>query len=293
MRALHRALMAVTLALPPSACTVEAIDAFIAAHGVTECSTGTTGASTTTGTSAGGESSGPDSLPGSHGAEATSTGADSTSTSDLDPVTSSETTTTTDAPVCGDGVVDGDEECDDMNDIEQDGCRSDCTREWYVFITSLPDDLGNALKGADIKGIIGADYQCRHRAALLFLPNAERYMAWISTSDVQPVDRLHHARGPYKLVNGLRVAASWDALTTGPLEHPINVDELGQSVHYVAWTGTLPDGTRAPNSTHCDDWTDNDNSAVLGDADAIDQTWTHGAVADCSVEALLYCFEQP
>ena len=29
--------------------------------------------------------------------------------------------------VCGDGIVDGSEECDDANGIDADGCRSDCT----------------------------------------------------------------------------------------------------------------------------------------------------------------------
>jgi hypothetical protein len=91
------------------------------------------------------------------------------------------------------------------------------------------------------------------------------------------------------------VAASWDALVTGPLEHPINVDEMSQTVHYVVWTGTNADGTRAQNSTHCDDWTygDSDNTGILADSDATDVTWTFGVVADCGGSALLYCFEQP
>ncbi|RMD83162.1 MAG: DUF4215 domain-containing protein, partial [Candidatus Dadabacteria bacterium] len=31
------------------------------------------------------------------------------------------------APVCGDGRVGGDEECDDGNDVDTDACRNDCT----------------------------------------------------------------------------------------------------------------------------------------------------------------------
>jgi hypothetical protein len=50
-----------------------------------------------------------------------------------------------------------------------------------VFITSMTD--GDALQGDDIKGIVGADYQCRHRATKMFLPNGDRYKAWISTSE--------------------------------------------------------------------------------------------------------------
>ena len=30
-------------------------------------------------------------------------------------------------PVCGDGVVNGDEQCDDGNDVSADGCEADCT----------------------------------------------------------------------------------------------------------------------------------------------------------------------
>ena len=193
------------------------------------------------------------------------------------------------APVCGDGVMAGEEECDDANEVEADGCRSDCTREWRVFVTSLPFTAG------DIKGLVGADYQCRHRATKMFLPNGERYMAWISTSEVQAVDRLYHARGPYKLVNGLQVAANWDALVSGPLDNRIEVSELSETVNALVFTGTLPDGTRAPNSTHCDDWTnyDGDNFAWFGATQAVDGDWTHAATSDCGVHAGLYCFEQP
>jgi len=206
----------------------------------------------------------------------------------LDTNTSAAESTGAPPPVCGDGLKEGDEECDDANDIEADGCLSDCTREWFVFITSLPGMQG------DLKGLTGADYQCRHRATKIFLPNGERYKAWISTSEVQPVDRLYHARGPYKLVNGLRVAANWDALITGPLEAPINVTELSETLHAAVWTGTQPDGTRAPNSTFCDDWTDQGiNSTWIGDSGATNQDWTFGIEDSCGGGAAIYCFEQP
>ncbi|MDC0716288.1 DUF4215 domain-containing protein [Nannocystis bainbridge] len=56
----------------------------------------------------------------------TTTEATTTSTPPL--TTSSEPTVTTEVPpVCGDGVVAGDEQCDDGNDDELDACKSDCT----------------------------------------------------------------------------------------------------------------------------------------------------------------------
>jgi len=284
-----------------SACGLEEIDAILAKYD-TFGSTGSGSSSTGTGDTGGAMED------GSGGASGSSTGVggmtDAVDTTDTTGVTGMTGTTagsttvvessggdvTEDpSPVCGDGVMAGEEECDDANEIEADGCRSDCTREWRVFVTSEPFTAG------DIKGLVGADYQCRHRATKMFLPNGERYMAWISTSEVQAVDRLYHARGPYKLVNGLQVAANWDALVSGPLDNRIEVSELSETVNALVFTGTLPDGTRAPNSTHCDDWTnyDGDNFAWFGATQAVDGDWTHAAESICGVHAGLYCFEQP
>ena len=235
-----------------------------------------TGGSGTVGTGAGGSGD------ASSGSGIASTGTTETSTG-------GDQTTEGPAPVCGDGVKDGDEECDDGNAVEADGCLGDCTREWFVFVTSEPHTQG------DIKGIVGADYQCRHRATKMFLPNGERYMAWISTSEVQPVDRMYHARGPYKLVNGLRVAASWDALTAGPLENPIIVSELSETVEALVFTGTLPSGERMADSTRCDDWTDGagDNFAWFGVSSEVGAEWTYAIEEFCGGHAAIYCFEQP
>ena len=43
-------------------------------------------------------------------------------------------------PVCGDGVVEGDEECDETNRVDGDGCNTDCVRSgsvrWSVVVAS-------------------------------------------------------------------------------------------------------------------------------------------------------------
>jgi len=255
-----------------------------ATSSTTVAETGTS-TSTSAGTTDGPEMTTTTSEPGS--AAGTDTGGGSSTGTGEQTTASSETTSA--PPVCGDGLVEGDEECDDANAIEGDGCFNNCTRTWLVFVTSEPYTTG------DIKGLIGADYQCRHRASKLFLPNGDRYMAWISTSEVQPADRLYHARGPYRLVNGDQVAASWDALIAGPLDNPIMISELGEMVNAPVFTGTTPAGLRAPNSTHCDDWTDNDgdNFSWVADSTATDNTWTFGAESYCGGHAALYCFEQP
>jgi len=204
-----------TLLLVP-ACGVEELQAILDKYD-TFGSTGTTTDTSTGGTSTGeastgsphtdagdaGETQGEGTQAGSTGAAGDTEGGTSTTAAET-----GEETTGGPASVCGDGMQEGEEECDDANDVEGDGCLNNCTRTWLVFVTS------NLATQGDLGGVVGADYECRHRATKLFLRNGERYKAWIGTSEVQPVDRLYHARGPYKLINGLQVAANWDALVT-------------------------------------------------------------------------------
>ena len=83
--------------------------------------------------------------------------------------------------ICGDSFVQvGVEECDDGNFDDDDGCLSTCAKVWTVFVTSGPNITG------DIKGLLGAEYECRHRAVKAGLPNGERYLPWLSTSSSQP-----------------------------------------------------------------------------------------------------------
>lgn len=277
--------LAVLCALLPSACAVEAIDAIIAEHSVTCCSS-ESGDTADTSTSSSSSSS------------TTSTDTTDSSTASSDPHTPSGdpdsgghdgSSGPPPAPVCGDGIVDPDEECDDADQLDGNDCRNDCTRRWFVFVTSEP------LKQGQLNGISGADYECRHRATKAYLINAERYMAWISTADVQPAERMYHARGPYVLLNGKQIAADWDALTSGSLEHPINRTENGDTVDVAVWTGTDITGERMPNTQHCSDWTynDSDQTAWIADATATDILWTRGVESYCGGLAAIYCFEQP
>ncbi len=224
-------------------------------------------------------------------------------TSDLSASGTSDTTTTETtaepgtttgepAPVCGNRIVEDLEDCDDGNDDPDDGC-SDCGRDRTVFVSS------KEYTGGMLMGLFGADQLCRGHAAMAGLPDPVKYMAWLSDSQTNVRDRMFHGRGRYVLVNGLVVAQSWDALLAGPLENPINVNELSQTYDYGAWTGTNPDGTTAAGANHCIDWTMNgpDNDAFVGSAIAIDSEWTFSQLkfdspGGCGLEFALYCFEQ-
>ena len=76
--------------------------------------------------------------------------------------------------MCGNGMVEGDEECDDGNANDLDGCSSTCVLEArLVFITSTLHD-GN------LGGVAGADQICNELASDAGLPGT--YMAWLSSS---------------------------------------------------------------------------------------------------------------
>ena len=268
-----------------AACGVEELQAILDKYD-TFGSTGDTGGSTST-------DSGTDTSTTSSGS--TSTGDTSTAGADA----GMHTTGTTDAsdtgtsttgppqPICGDGIVDPGESCDDMNDNPDDGCKL-CTKDRIVFASS------EEYRGYDLDGLYGADQRCRMLAAIANLPNVPTYTAWLSDSTTAAADRIHHSKGRYVLVNGLVVAADWDALIAGPLENPINVTESSEvSVGSRVWTGTLPNGQPAFGSSFCNDWSDGpyEQQGGSGIRNQTDAFWSFLEQNDCPSNSAIYCFE--
>ncbi len=279
-RPLPRLLLA---ALFAAGCAVELIDDIIADKGLTYCSMGADG-SGDDGTSS---TAAPE--PCSTGTTSTSTsGGTSTGESGESSNTGDDTTsgTTTHAPVCGDGVVEGEETCDDMNDVSDDGCNA-CARDSVVFITS------ERYRG-DINGLAGADQRCRMLAAIAGLSRFDTFRAWLSTAETAAADRLLHSRGRYVLVNGLVVANDWDGLVSGALLHPIEVDEMSQTQTLPVWTGTLADGQPAFGSEFCNGWTtfSGDFRGGAGLSSVVDATWSFFSDIKCNTDLHLYCVEQ-
>jgi hypothetical protein len=269
------------------ACAVEFIDDIIAERGVTECSS-STGSSDSTQTSSSETSS-----TGTGTSTSTDDTSDATTSTDGQTTTSSSDEidpTTGAAPVCGNGIIEPGEDCDDATTF----CNAACIKSRFVFVTSGDP----ALQAGAIDGLIGADYQCRHRAAVMNFPNAERYRAWISTSTVDARDRVEHHAGRYILVNGLIVAENWDEFASDSHQNPINVTEQSQTLIEQVWTGTQPDGTRVPAQTHCQDWTSSSASekGYAGDSTFTDASWTLDQLINpigCVNNGALYCIEQP
>lgn len=283
----HRRLAAIVgLATLPVGCTVASIDRILAERGVTECSSSTTaevpdttGTSTDSTTSTGSDTSG--TLESTSGSTSDDSGSGST--------TSDETNSTGEpGPICGNGVLEDGETCDDGNVEPDDGCQA-CARDSIIFLSS------EVYQGFAIGGLIAADLRCRSLAAKAGLPRFETYRAWLSTPTMSAAQRLLHSRGRYVLVNGLVVAADWDALTTQPLLHPIMVDEFSQTHDMVAWTGTLASGDAAPGLDFCGDWDDDSGKTHFGGTGLTamtDPTWSFFEDALCGFELHLYCVEQ-
>lgn len=161
-----------------------------------------------------------------------------------------------------------------------------------VFVTSQ-SGTGNlsswpAAQGAS--GLDAGDEICRNLAAQSHLPSPESFVAWLSDSLVDAVDRVT-VDGPFRRLDAYTLAGSKADLVDGALQTSIHVDENGTYRVWAdpVWTGTHADGTQAPN--HCLDWT-----ATAGQkgrtgalAHSRDASWSESSDDSCGAAAHLYC----
>lgn len=204
--------------------------------------------------------------------EAPGPGTTTSTTSGGHDTTTSHTTGEPAEPICGDGLVEGDEECDDANDIADDRCHQ-CTKNRWIFASAALHNDG------DLGGLEGADSRCRQYALQTGRADDtwKTFIAWLSDADHDVRDRLYPGRGRYVRTDGVVVAETVEQFFSGSLEAPINVDEDGnQDIGGGVLTGTRPDGTAAP-GPHCDNWTSSalsDFSAYEGSSSATNEFWT-------------------
>ena len=162
-----------------------------------------------------------------------------------------------------------------------------------AFVTSEGSwaDLGS-WQGATGTGVDAGDSLCRRAARNAGLPAPDSYVAWLSTAGVDAADRLT-IDGPWKLVDGVRIAGSKADLTDGLLFAPISVTELGTALTdwSTVWTGTTESGTAT--GTDCLGWTSPD-FADLGDFGVSSRStsvWSaYVGSLHCDLVGSLYCF---
>ncbi len=199
---------------------------------------------------------------------------------------------------CGDGVVhEGIESCDDGNLEDFDGCTSQCEHEFTVFISSKLY-LGNLTPVSkdlqkNFTGLERADAICQEMADDQGLGGT--YRAWLSDTEQGPHSRFDLAefRGDFLLTDHTRIARGWQDLTDGVLFAPINRDEYNQQhINAEVWSDTQTDGTPYTN-TNCFGWTSSSqsNSGRFGRSSDITQSWTISSAKPCQLKAHLYCFQ--
>ena len=193
-------------------------------------------------------------------------------------------------PRCGDGEVNGPEECDDANMTDDDACSNDCIAPRLVFVTS-------STFAGNLGGLDGADDECTAAATGLAKPGTE-WRAWLSDDTGSPSTRMDtEFTGYYQLVDGTVIAHGWIDLTDGILAAPINRTETGDAPvnPQYAWTNTQPDGTVADAMNHCTNWTEvgegEEPTSIRGNLAATDSTWTQNGALACTNSFRLYCFQ--
>ncbi len=251
----------------------------------------------------------------------TTTTTTTTTTSEVTTTTSMTTdnTTTDETPgECGNGVIDGDEECDDGNTVDNDGCSNACTLpvcgDGTIQASEQCDD-GNTENGdgcsatcqleqlrvfvtsksytGNLGGLAGADEECQVLADNVDLGGT--WMAWLSTSESGPNDRfITKGTVPYTRLDRTTIIANdWDELVQGPLLHAIAFDENGiNGGQNRVWTNTNNDGTPRDSDKECHDWASEADEGNHGNRTKTDEKWTFESNTKCSSESRLYCFEQ-
>lgn len=116
------------------------------------------------------------------------------------------------------------------------------------------------------------------------------FVAWLSTSEVDAIDRLNGARGWVRPDGRPFVDRPVDILE-GRIFYPPVLDELGQEVrNRRALTGTSEDGDAA---STCENWTTVvDATATVGEPGATFSAWSSDTTHDCAENQSVgvYCF---
>jgi hypothetical protein len=153
-----------------------------------------------------------------------------------------------------------------------------------VFVTSaaVPQTFGIDLAGGD--------KVCADRAQAAGLPGT--FVAWLSSSQVNAIDRLAGSRG-WVRPDGAPVIDAPSDLVNARIFNPIDVDEnqLTAAPDKPVWTGTGFDGRTAIN---CNDWSSTSMSvaAEFGTPGNAYPNYTAvGNALPCNSTAALYCFE--
>ena len=163
-----------------------------------------------------------------------------------------------------------------------------------VFVTSSTFNGNLAATGVAADGLAGADKLCAAAAQNANLGGT--WVAWLSTSTTNAIDRIGH-NGPWYLVDRTTlVFPAKGAILSGPLV-PIDLSEYeAQPPGWGnVWTGTGSNGHLVDAAHNCSDWTTSQWPAdgTTGVRFFTTTAWTGYYAAPCNESnGRLYCFEQ-
>ncbi len=167
----------------------------------------------------------------------------------------------------------------------------------YVFVTSATGqgDLGSWPDAGGATGLAAGDAICQNLATAAALPRPESFVAYLSTSSVDAIDRLT-TDGPFRRPGGVEIAANkadllWTLQTEIALLSDIEVDEQGQHGLGGVFTGTDNQGHWSGNS--CADWMDGTAGSLFdyGARNLASGSWSFVFNSEtCDAIAGFYCF---
>ncbi len=181
-----------------------------------------------------------------------------------------------------------------------------------VFVTSGTFTGDLKTQGGALTGLRGGDEICQAAAEQGVVP-PDTYIAWLSTSAKDAIDRLSDGATEYVLPSGIKVADGKADLVSCPgdicLDHPISEDEFGIALvgaDNFVWTGTTAAGTAKSALEECDGWSTDAGGNFgsvgrTGDAGCgpgppvgvlCSEIWTNDSFGACGGSFGLYCFQR-
>jgi hypothetical protein len=141
-------------------------------------------------------------------------------------------------------------------------------------------------------GMAAGDAICRNLATAAHLPAPDSFLAFLSDSGVDAIDRLTLTNVRYRRVDHYQIADNRGDLLDGTNDNSLHVDEWGRYVTngLTAFTGTETDGTYA--GTSCLEWDSTSqpgNVTAGGVSNMRSGVWTAGIGTSCSISNRLYC----
>jgi len=247
-------------------------------------------------------------------------------TGDTSGTSASSTSSTSGGPtICGDGLLDPDEECDagEQNGIEGGECNADCTLpscgDGYFDPDEEecdgtdPDLVETAIctdactwEGViafvtfetfqgDLGGLAGADTLCKTAAEVAGLTSPDGYRAWLGVSTKSAASRIPLVEKPYYRLDGEMIAANKDDLLGGKLLSPIVVTELKSTLMSApVWTNSSADGSVESLTEDCQSFASPSEGDLggVGLAGKTDGGWTSLGTSTCDRYRRLYCFSE-